>query len=226
MLQRYFNKYGEDTFYIKIIEDVESADTLAQREIYYIDLYRSCKRKYGFNMNNNADRPNANINNTKVSLERNKEIKIWQSITQCAADLGICHGRITEIMCGKREHYKEWHLPGKVIKRKYKLRSPSGCVVEFDNSTLFAREHGLDSKGVNYLLRGLWRYHREWTCPEHEVQLLDPNKNVHILNRPITQFCKRQSLAGRADLTAVITGQMGHYKGWTLHKAPKLIYNK
>ncbi|MDS7057094.1 GIY-YIG nuclease family protein [Klebsiella pneumoniae] len=47
-LQYAFNKYGEDNFYITVIEKVDEKNLL-EREDYYIDLYETCNRRFGYN---------------------------------------------------------------------------------------------------------------------------------------------------------------------------------
>lgn len=49
-LQNAFNKYGEDSFRFEIIEFVEDKTKLIEREQYWIDYYKVCDEKYGYNM--------------------------------------------------------------------------------------------------------------------------------------------------------------------------------
>jgi len=48
-LQNTFNKYGIDSFHFNVLEYCKK-DNLIKREQYYIDLYNSSNRKYGYNL--------------------------------------------------------------------------------------------------------------------------------------------------------------------------------
>lgn len=49
LLQRAWNKYGEDAFTIEIVEHVHDAALLAERESFYIRQYDACSPKKGYN---------------------------------------------------------------------------------------------------------------------------------------------------------------------------------
>ena len=48
-LQQSWTKYGENNFSFSVLEEC-SADELDEREIYYISLYNSTNRKFGYNI--------------------------------------------------------------------------------------------------------------------------------------------------------------------------------
>lgn len=54
LLQRSFNKYGEEYFIYQIIELVDKEELLIEREQYWMDFLKSYNRKIGFNINTNA----------------------------------------------------------------------------------------------------------------------------------------------------------------------------
>lgn len=55
-LQKSWNKYGSSNFEFIILENTECVkDVLLQTEQKYIDLYKSSNRKYGYNINPNAE---------------------------------------------------------------------------------------------------------------------------------------------------------------------------
>lgn len=53
-LKRAFNKYGADNFEFHAIEYCD-LEKLIEREQYYMDLYNSYNRKYGYNLRTKAD---------------------------------------------------------------------------------------------------------------------------------------------------------------------------
>lgn len=217
-LQRYFNKYGIDNFSIRILELTQNTYTnLVSKEEYYIQLFKSCTKKHGFNLSSKADRPPTHINKKKFILcNTNNELIKFSSLTEFSNVTGIEMGRASEILCKKRNNYKGWRLPDTDRIFKYRLRDVAGAVHHFDNMNDFAILNNLDFKGINYLLRGIYRHHRGWTCPRHEWVILDKNNCKHIVNCTIKSFCEKMQLPSRAKFNAVLTGKLHNYKGWRL----------
>lgn len=57
-LQRAWNKYGKDAFVFEVIEICKSKEEIDEREIYWINFYRSCEDSFGFNIQlGGHDRP-------------------------------------------------------------------------------------------------------------------------------------------------------------------------
>jgi group I intron endonuclease len=54
-LQAAWNKYGEDTFVIDIIEFISNQNNLIRREQYWLDYYKSYDPKYGYNIRIKAE---------------------------------------------------------------------------------------------------------------------------------------------------------------------------
>lgn len=50
LLQRAWDKYGEDSFQLEILEKVVELKGLVKREQHYKDLYKSYDRKYGYDI--------------------------------------------------------------------------------------------------------------------------------------------------------------------------------
>lgn len=50
IMQNYFNKYGQENFIIEIVEKVENAKNLTDRENYWASYYNSFDRNKGFNI--------------------------------------------------------------------------------------------------------------------------------------------------------------------------------
>lgn len=214
-LQRHVNKYGVHTLKVEILE-LAPIKNLLDREIYFIKLKRSCKRKHGFNINKKLDRPNAFINCKKITLKKGEEIKKFRSVTEAERELNINRNRIAEILNGKRNNFKDWRLCDNERTYKYSLRDEYGKIHQFDNSIEFGYKNGLDRKGVNLLLRGIWRHHRGWTCPKYEICLLNNKKDKFILNTTIKSFCLKHNLNSPNKLCQVINKKITHYKGWTI----------
>lgn len=86
-LQKSWNKYGEQNFEFKILEEC-SNDELNERERYYIDLYNTMNRDYGYNLKFGGQDTNyvAEYVKNKISegnkkyYEEHPEAKIQSSI--------------------------------------------------------------------------------------------------------------------------------------------------
>lgn len=70
-LQKSFNKYGEDNFTLKIIEECNHSE-LVDKENYYINLHKSNISKFGYNLALvNNDRRNIFNDETKIKMSKN-----------------------------------------------------------------------------------------------------------------------------------------------------------
>lgn len=55
LMQEDYNRYGEDTFeYYELEIGIEFKDR--SREVFYMDKYKTCNSKYGYNTNDNHSR--------------------------------------------------------------------------------------------------------------------------------------------------------------------------
>ena len=55
-LQKSFNKYGENKFEWNVLEEVEDSE-LADKEMFWINYWSSCDKKYGYNQTNQPYAP-------------------------------------------------------------------------------------------------------------------------------------------------------------------------
>lgn len=65
-LQNAYNKYGIDSFEFKILEECDQ-DIIDEREQYYIDLYKSLNRNFGYNLDSGG---NHNKKHSKETIEK------------------------------------------------------------------------------------------------------------------------------------------------------------
>ena len=96
-LQNSFNKYGNDNFEIIILELCEK-EMLLIKEEYYLDLYKSYNREYGFNTCEIAGSPSKKI------LSEETKNKISNSMK------GRKHSDETKIKIGKSNNKKKQFL--------------------------------------------------------------------------------------------------------------------
>ncbi len=95
-LQSAFNKYGEYNFEVKILE-ICSAENLNEREKYYINLYKSTSRKFGYNIESGGN--NSPVSNeTKNKLMHSLSTRDIEDIINIKKDLynGVPRNKIRE----------------------------------------------------------------------------------------------------------------------------------
>lgn len=108
-LQNSFNKYGEDCFKFEIVELCDE-DDLNEREEYYIKLYKTLDKKYGYNLMENDGRNNRHSQETKKKMSAShsgKKKSILTRMNMSKAFKGrvysIEHNRkLSESLKGKR----------------------------------------------------------------------------------------------------------------------------
>lgn len=77
-LQRAWNKYGENNFEFKIIEECKK-ELLVEKEGYWIENYKSWDRKYGYNLNRFINNKTILHEETLKKMSQNKK-EHWQLI--------------------------------------------------------------------------------------------------------------------------------------------------
>jgi hypothetical protein len=112
----------------------------------------------------------------------------------------------------------------------FKLKSPSGEMIEGINISAFAREHGLIPGNLHQVIRGERLSHRGYTLPNHRTalsrakpfQLVSPLGEV-INDTNLAAFAGKNNL-NNSNLNAVIRGKVLHYKGYTANLENHSLY--
>lgn len=103
-------KYGWDNFKHEVLEDGLTHDEACEKEIYYIDKYKSNIREYGYNVTSGGDGC-ANVKNIKIGqfTEDNKLVNVFNSIKECAKILNLSSSTTVSNWCdGKLHHGYYW----------------------------------------------------------------------------------------------------------------------
>lgn len=132
ILQKSFNKHGENNFIFEIIEICQNKDNILIREQYWMDFYKCYDPKFGYNINSNAhscaSRELTDEHKLKISLSEkgkvvSQETKNKLSLANKGKRLGIKTGPLsaeTRIKIGLanrgRKHTEE-------TKKKISLKS-------------------------------------------------------------------------------------------------------
>jgi hypothetical protein len=117
--QKSYNKYGKDKFFFYILEEC-TIENRKEREIYYINLYKTSERNFGYNTHEPnesnfkcSDKTKQLIsdkNISKISIDcydlLGNFINNYPSINNCARSLNFKSNIISEIINNKRKSYK------------------------------------------------------------------------------------------------------------------------
>lgn len=119
-LQKAYDKYGKNSFIFYIIEEC-TVKNRKEREIYNMNINKTCEGSYGYNMYQpNEDRftcaesTKQKISNTKINISKSIDmydlngnlINTYKSIYDCALQTNIYRSVISSIINGKRKSYK------------------------------------------------------------------------------------------------------------------------
>lgn len=75
LLQRSWDKYGEEAFWFEVLEFVEDKQNLTVREQHWIDRLNACDRLFGFNMRPKADSPLGTRRSPGARQKQSKKMK-------------------------------------------------------------------------------------------------------------------------------------------------------
>lgn len=114
LLQRSFDKYGEDAFKFQILEEVEDVELLLEREQYYLDLLKpSLNMTLDIKSNFKSEETILNFLLSvqravyQINIETLKIIKEWDSARCAMRGLGFKHSSaIAEVCSGVKLTYK------------------------------------------------------------------------------------------------------------------------
>ena len=163
-LQKSWNKYGEENFEFIILEEC-SKDMLNERERYYIDLYNTMNRDYGYNLKSGGQDKNYVTEDVKDKISKaNKKyyIKHPEAKKQCSENA-----------------YKQWNDP----KIKAKIMG--------ENNGMYGKTHTKESrKKISEAQKGHVSKFRNTTpvfCIELNKLFVDSVTTCNELGFPISR---------------------------------------
>ena len=153
-------KYGKDNFNFEIIEICDK-NKLNEKEIYWIDYYKSYKNGYNATIGGDEDHRHLGTPIEVYDLEGNYIIT-YDNATITAEKIGVHRGCIYQILDGKRLSAKGFQFKrvndDKII-TKYKSRQGgtikilqkdlnNNVIKEWDSAAQIKRELGFDSSSI------------------------------------------------------------------------------
>lgn len=198
-LQDAWNKYKEENFKFYIIENCESTEQLKEREIYYINIYNTNNRLYGYNKTSGGDGVR------DLSDESREKISIGESLDDI---LQIDNrGNIINIFRNCRmasEYFK---------KESSKENIRSCCNKKYGYKTAFGYywmyKKDYESNGFNLI-----KYKpSDNTCNVKSILQYDLNNNF-IAEYKSARECERQTGIGYKLISRVCNGNRPHTHGY------------
>lgn len=224
-LQRYFNKYGENSLKFIILIECEE-NNLTFWEKFFIKILLA--RQY-FNDTDGGEGVSLGQNARKCTLQNifTNELITTDSIAEFAKKYNLSISGISAVLNRKAKMTGDWFCPANDWKPKfYELISPRGELIKFINITDFSNLHKLKPRGVAKLLKKKCETYFGWTRPDSRLitrvnpsckpfKLLNPLGNI-VEGLNISQFCRENGLE-RSSMSALIRGELGRYKGWKVY---------
>lgn len=187
-LQRAWDKYGEESFTTKVIEQVGDISELQEREQYWIDKYCSLSRENGFNISPKAQSQTGYRHTPDTKRKMSKSLKgvkkpegFGKKVSESLKRAGIRPSRealekaaktnrpypeafrkYIESIKGTRQ--SEEHVEKRIskIRKRYVLTSPDGREILIDNLPAFCDENNLLSCKICDVCRGRRKHHKGW----------------------------------------------------------------
>lgn len=171
-LQRAWNKHGEQSFVISILEYC-SLDQLVEREQFYIDTWQPFGDK-GYNIARDATAPMLGLKHSpeairKVSLAnkgRKRSPEFAAQISARAKQM-ICtpETRLKRSIAMKGRKQTPEHTAKRVASRcksTFVVTSPDGEIIEVHNLSQLCSERGLGVSNMYNVARGVQKHHKGW----------------------------------------------------------------
>lgn len=207
-LQNSWNKYGERVFVFGVLEYCD-ASILVEREQAALDKYRPFDLKIGFNGSDKATGPLiACRKSTKEKISDKLKGRVMSEETK---------EKIRKTLNEKREEFQDYHIERFGV--EFEIVSPTGEVVKTKGVNRFARDHGMKSSELRYVLKGEQHSVKGWKLPStyiSEVRAIRDPSGIEYNLRP----GEYKSLAEIHNLdiskiSAVAQGKRKSHKGWT-----------
>lgn len=241
-LQRAFNKYGEEAFYLEIIEIIEDKDCIRDRERYW---FTEIQPEYNILHVRDTDIHRLSKSHEKFRYHLVSPQGIHFCITNLTAfakENNLADSHLLSVVKGKLSYYKGWR--GTVIKEdgsllhplnwepkdKYHLISPEGIHQCVWNLKEFAEENNILQSNLRQVVIGTSRSEQGWRGsiitdegntpylnrePEHKYYLISPN-GIEMSTYNLKSFAQEHQLTFGKLYLGVKTGKP--HKGWRVNK--------
>ena len=234
-LQRAFNKYGEASLKLEILELLlPIPEVLSDAELKWSDKFRSYDRRVGFNLTKDTSapprflgstHPNSKLTDEDIPLIVKKFLD-GESITDIAKDYGISRANINAILYGKT-----WlHIERRIFTPKTMKKLTDSDVAEIHEKLLageiyskIAQDYAVSPTTIIAIVQGkVWRYVEAATDikPRNLGKKLTEKDVVEIKNR-ILAGETNTAIAKSYGVSAGAVDSIKHNRSWK-HVAPEI----
>lgn len=173
-LQNSWNKYKEDNFEFRILEYV-TAELLIQREQWWMDLFGSYEKEYGYNISPTAGSCLGckRTDSTKLKLSINKLGKhnpMYGRSGINSPNYGKTHSDASKEKMRlnaasfwkgkKRSDQVKDKMRQSGIKYNYLIEDPNNNLIKVTNLTQFCKDHNLDAGTMHKVSLGKRKHHK------------------------------------------------------------------
>jgi group I intron endonuclease len=162
-------KYGKENFIIEEIDKADDIEELNEKEIYYINLYKSISPN-GYNLTTGGNNKRLSEETKRKISESNKGRKTSDETRKKLSDShkGVKFSnerRLKMSISNKGKKPSENTIKGSIEynQKTYTMINPSGDIVTFTNMKLFCLENNLCNSKLCLVASGKRRSHKGWT---------------------------------------------------------------
>lgn len=162
-------KYGKENFIIEEIDKADDIEELNEKEIYYINLYKSISPN-GYNLTTGGGNRRLSEETKRKISESNKGRTISEETRKKLSDShkGVKLSEETRLkmsISNKGKKPSENTIKGSIEynQKTYTMINPSGDIVTFTNMKLFCLENNLCNSKLCLVASGKRRSHKGWT---------------------------------------------------------------
>lgn len=182
-IRRAVRKHGPEAFYVEILEHSVAPERLDEREIHWINHFRSIAPD-GYNLHSGGLRHQMSppLRRKTAKIQRDAQRRSYAlvkgdreytftSIAAFASQHKLHKGMVGRVLKGTSKAHRGYHLPGVDTRLRCKTHRvrhlvKDGVVYEVHTIRAFAKEHGLRSDVVSQLFAGVTRIHRGFHIPD------------------------------------------------------------
>lgn len=226
LLQRAFNKYGEESFFFYLMEDMprdSSQKVLCEREQFYLDsLQCFAHNRKGYNI---AQLAVGGLGNKEGKVMRIKDPagvihEFTKNISIFAREQDVAANGLVEVLSGKIRQHKGWHLPETKLP-SYTLEHFDGRLETFSNIRGFAAQNDLQHGNIIAVLAGRAQQTMGWFDPNRPYQIrifefLDPQGIIHRVDN--IKILSEENKLKYGSMLRVVQGKRNHHKKWKFLK--------
>lgn len=233
LLQRSFDKYGLQDFEVRLLEECLNSDILTEREAFHINSLKACDPLHGFNNKLDGKRPTITEKGKEIirfkkskdyHFQKDEIVYKGRNIHAFAKEHSVSSSGLYDVLHGRRQACKGFHLPGVKLPSPYRIMDPNGKIYEFKSIRKFAKLKGLDHRSLAFVLSRHKKYNH--TSGWHLPEIVLPTPKAHRVISPdgvlyeftnISKFARDHKLCA-SNLTNVLNRKNGYktIKKWKL----------